>query len=88
MTNFYQVNAQSGDHMICWLIEKITIIDHHGNNQSINQLNHNQFIGLTPLKITGQFLRTNLFQLQKSSFLLMLINLVTVKFTGGQRVLS
>ena len=38
--------AQSGDHMICQLIERMAIIDHHDNNQSINWLNHNQFTAL------------------------------------------
>ena len=43
MTKFYQINVQSGDHMICQLIEKMAIIDHHGNYQSINWLNYNRF---------------------------------------------
>ena len=46
MTNFYQINAWSGDHMIYWLIERMAIIDHYDNNQSINWLNHNQFTAL------------------------------------------
>ena len=46
MTNFYQINAQSGDHMIYPLIERMVIIDHHDNNRSVNRLNHNQFTAL------------------------------------------
>ena len=46
MMNFYQINAQSGDHMISQLIEGMVIIDHHDNNRSIDQLNHNQFTAL------------------------------------------
>ena len=42
MTNFYQINAQSGDHMIYRLIERIAIIDHQDNNR----LNHNRFTAL------------------------------------------
>ena len=40
MINFYQINAQSGDHMIYQSIERMMIIDHHDNNQSINRLIH------------------------------------------------
>ena len=46
MTNFYQINAQSCNHMICQLIERMAIIDHHDNNQSISWLNHNRFTAL------------------------------------------
>ena len=46
MTKFYQINAQSGDHMIYQLIKRMVIIDHHDNNQSINWLNHNRFTAL------------------------------------------
>ena len=54
MTNFYQINAQS-DHMIYWLIERIAIIDHHDNNQSVNQLNHNQFTALICIVVWEKF---------------------------------
>ena len=46
MTNFYQINAQSGDHMIFQLIERMTMIDHHDNNRLINQLINNGFTAL------------------------------------------
>ena len=46
MTNSYQINAQSGDLMICQLIERKATIDHHDNNRSINRLNHNQYTAL------------------------------------------
>ena len=59
MTNFYQTNAQSGDHMICQLIERMTITDQHDNNQSINQLNHNRFIVLL---VAGLATRVHSFQ--------------------------
>ena len=41
MTNFYQINAHSGDHMIYQLIERMTVIDHRDNSQSVIRLNHN-----------------------------------------------
>ena len=46
MTNSYQINAQSGDLMICQLIERKATIDHHDNNSSINWLNYNQYTAL------------------------------------------
>ena len=41
--------------MICRLIDTMAIIDHHDNNRSINQLNHNQFTALI-LYYTNTFL--------------------------------
>ena len=63
MTNFYQINAQSGDHIIYQLIETITIIDHHDNNQSINRLNHNRFTALH-FTVGGISVLTHVHQLQ------------------------
>ena len=52
MTNFYQINAHNGGHIICWLIERMAIIDHHDNNQSINQLYHNRFTALLAVSLS------------------------------------
>ena len=42
MTTSYQINAQSGDHIIFRLIERMAIIDHQDSNWSINQLINSQ----------------------------------------------